>query len=101
MFGRADASNVLGVPALRAQPGRIGSTIIQATTENAIAALPMAATAREPTDTVRVQPIRNSTAANTTRRHPTFTATAHRYRVSLPVPRLCNNATGQHAYAAQ
>jgi len=81
-----DASNVLGVPALCAQPGRIGSTTIHATTARAKAALPSAAMDRAPIETLRVHPRRISTARSTATRHATFSAAAHRYLVSLPVP---------------
>ena len=89
-----DASSALGVPALRAQPGRIGSNIIHTTTPSAIVVLLSTASARRPEGTVRVNPTRTHIAATTATRQPTLTNTAQRARVSLPVPRPCNNANG-------
>src|SRR5207247_4157621 len=76
--GRADASSVLGVPALRAHPGRMGSAIIHATTPSASVALPIAAVARLPIETLRVHPRRNRIAISTATRHARFAAAAQR-----------------------
>ena len=90
-----------GVPALRAQPACSGPPMAQATTAigSTIDSATAASRARCVARDVARQPMANRAQqlARTTAAQARYTPYAHGMRLSLPVPRPCNTATGHMA----
>src|SRR5690242_4458433 len=97
----APASRCVGVPAVRAHPGRSGPAYanpVSATGKRTLATTPATRHERfcgHPTET------RHQTASTTASTQHAVTTSIHPTFTSVPVPRLCRTAVGQLAYESQ
>src|SRR5215469_12080278 len=99
VFGGIAPAAWTGVPARRDQPdcnGPSAANTTVATTNPAVATKPnwRRSAGRDICS-------RNPTVAATTATHAASSARSHGSRLSVPVPRPCQRAIGQHAYASQ
>ena len=95
------ARTLSGVPALRAHPSASGPETNQMTSSTGATATAAKPSARPRGRDTRPAPTRSPAATSTATTQAAVNTSTSPVRASEPVPRPCNTATGQHAYASQ